>query len=132
MTASTTTTNAVDRFLQAVEAARIAECDAWADDVLLDATVPNWRMTRRGVDALRAEYGRWFADPGHFEQLRRIPIPGGEVVEYLLTWEEQGVPHAAHHVHILQVDGDRITGDTVICGGRWPATLMAEMAVADG
>ena len=128
---ATTTTNAVGRFLAAVEGARISDCDAWADDAFLDATVPNWRMTRRGADAIRAEYGRWFADPGRFEQLRRIPTPGGEVVEYLLTWEEQGVPHAAHHVHILQVDDDRITADIVMCGGRWPAPLLAEMAAAD-
>ena len=127
-----TTTNAVGRFLAAVEGARVPDCDAWADDAVLDATVPNWRFTRRGADAIRAEYGHWFADPGHFEQLRRIPIPGGEVVEYLLTWDEQGVPHAAHHVHILQVDGDRITADTVMCGGRWPAPLIAEIAAADG
>jgi hypothetical protein len=127
-----TTTNAVGRFLAAVEGARVPDCDAWADDAVLDATVPNWRLTRRGADAIRAEYGRWFADPGRFEQLRRIPTPGGEVVEYLLTWEEQGVPHAAHHVHILEVDGDRITADTVMCGGRWPASLLGEMEAADG
>ena len=127
-----TTTNAVGRFLAAVEGARVPDCDAWADDAVLDATVPNWRLTRRGADAIRAEYGRWFADPGRFEQLRRIPTPGGEVVEYLLTWDEQGVPHAAHHVHILEVDDDRITADTVMCGGRWPASLVAEMEAADG
>jgi hypothetical protein len=128
---ATTTTNAVGRFLAAAAGARIPACDVWADDALLDATVPNWRMTRRGADAIRAEYQRWFADPGRFEQLRRIPIPGGEVVEYLLTWEEHGVAHAAHHVHILQVDDDRITADTVMCGGRWPAPLLEEMAAAD-
>lgn len=127
-----TTTNAVGRFLAAVEGARVPDCDAWADDAVLDATVPNWRLTRRGADAIRAEYERWFADPGRFEQLRRIPTPGGEVVEYLLTWEEQDVPHAAHHVHILEVDEDRIVADTVMCGGRWPASLLAEMEAADG
>lgn len=128
----TSTTDAVSRLLQAIQSAGIATCDAWAENATLDATVPNWRMTRHGADAIRAEYGRWFADPGRFHELRRIPIPGGEVVEYLLTWEEQGVPHAAHHVHILQLDGDRITADTVMCGGRWPDTLMAEMAAAEG
>jgi len=128
---ATTATNAVDRFLAAVEGAGIPGCDAWSDDAFVDATVPNWRMILRGPDAIRAEYGRWFADLGRFEQLRRIPIAGGEVVEYLLTWEEQGVAHAAHHVHILQVDDDRITADTVMCGGRWPAPLMAEIAAAD-
>jgi hypothetical protein len=128
---ATTATNAVDRFLAAVEGAGIPDCDAWSDDAFVDATVPNWRMTLRGPDAIRAEYGRWFADPGRFEELRRIPIAEGEVVEYLLTWEEQGVAHAAHHVHILHVDDNRITADTVMCGGRWPAPLMAEIAAAD-
>jgi hypothetical protein len=94
---------------------------------VLDATVPNWRFTTRGGDAIRAEYGRWFADAGHFEYLRRLPTAGGEVVDYLLTWEEQGVPHAAHHMHILEVSDGRIAADTVMCGGRWPAGLLAEM-----
>ena len=129
---TTTTATAVDRFLAAVEAGRIGDCDAWADDAVLDATVPNWRMTRSGAPAIRAEYERWFADPGQFEQVRRLPVPEGEVVEYVLTWEEGGVPHAAHHVHILTVQGDRIVADTVMCGGRWPASLLAEMESAGG
>ena len=41
-----------------------------------------------------------------------------------------GVRHAAHQVHLLTVDGDRITRDTVFCGGRWPAALLAEMEAA--
>jgi hypothetical protein len=66
------------------------------------------------------------------EELRRIPHPGGEVVAYLLAWEEDGVPHAAHHVHVLDVVDDRIVADTCCCGGRWPASLLAEMEVARG
>ena len=128
-----TGTDAVGRFLAAVEGASVSDCDAWADDAVLDATVPNWRFTRRGADAIRAQYGGWFADPGRFEQLRRIPTPGGEVVEYLLAWEEGGVPHASHHVHILEVnEDDRITADIVMCGGRWPAPLLTEMEAAGG
>jgi hypothetical protein len=128
----TTTMSAVERFLAAVEGGRIPECDAWADDASLDATVPNWRMGRQGAEAIRAEYARWFADPGRFEELRRLPFAGGEVVEYVLAWEEAGVPHAAHHVHILTVSDDRIVADTVMCGGRWPASLLAEMEAANG
>jgi hypothetical protein len=30
------------------------------------------------------------------------------------------------------VNEDRITADTVMCGGRWPASLLAEMEAADG
>ena len=122
----------VDRFLAAVTAATIGACDAWADDVAVDATVPGWRFALHGADAVRAESGRWFADPGRMEELRRLPHAGGEVVAYLLAWEEGGVPHAAHHVHVLDVAGDRIVADTVWCGGRWPAALLAEMEAAAG
>ena len=55
----------------------------------------------------------------------------GEVVEYVLTWTEQGAPHAAHHVHILTIRHGLIVADTVLCGGRWPAELLAEMEAAD-
>ncbi len=120
----------VDAFLAAVEAGAMDSCSVWSGDAVLDATVPNWRFRRQGPAAIRAEYRGWFADPGRFEELRRLPTAGGEVVAYLLTWVENGVPHAAHHVHVLDVDAGRITADTVVCGGRWPAGLLAEIQAA--
>lgn len=123
--------NAVDRFLDAVTTATIATCDAWASDVALDATVPGWRFHRHGIEAIRDTYSGWFADVGEFEELERIVVSGGEVVRYLLAWVENGVPHTAHHVHLLKVEGDYIVEDQVVCGGRWPAALMAEMEAAD-
>jgi hypothetical protein len=130
------TTAVVDRFLKAIESAAIPACDAWSPDATLDATVPNWRLHARGPDEIRAEYARWFADPGRFDELRRLPVSGpggpGEVVEYTLSWTENGVPHAAHHVHLLTVRDDQIVADTVFCGGRWPAALLAEMEAARG
>lgn len=123
--------SAVDTFLSAIENAAIANCDAWSATAVLDATVPNWRLSVVGVDAIRAEYGRWFADRACFEELRRHPVPDvGEIVEYTLSWSENGVPHAARHMHLLTVRDDRIVADTVFCGGRWPATLLAEMEAA--
>lgn len=124
-------TTAVDRFLDAVRTATIDDCDAWAGDATLDATVPHWRFHARGADAIRSTYRDWFADPGRFEELQRHRVAGGEVVRYLLAWDEGGVPHTAHHVHVLSLAGDRITADVVLCGGRWPASLMAEMEAAD-
>ena len=121
---------AVDRFLHAIETATIPDCDAWRADAALDATVPGWRLHARGADAIRAEYARWFADPGHFDELRRYPVPDGEVVEYTLSWSENGVPHAAHHMHLLTLADGLIVADTVMCGGRWPAGLLAEMEAA--
>lgn len=125
-----TTSETVDLYLAAIEAGDMNSCTVWADDVVLDATVPGWRFVCRGPAAVRDEYGRWFADPGRLEELRRLPTTGGEVVEYLLNWSEGGIPHAAHHVHILEVADGRITRDHVMCGGRWPAALLAEMEAA--
>ncbi|MCW2752640.1 MAG: hypothetical protein JWQ32_51 [Marmoricola sp.] len=127
----TETMSAVDRFLTAVQAAAIADCDAWAEDATLDATVPNWRFHRHGVTAIRETYAHWFADPANFEELERTSVDGGEVVRYLLSWNENGVPHTAHHLHQFQIRDDRIVEDLVMCGGRWPAALMAEMEAAD-
>lgn len=121
----------VDRFLDAVLSAAIADCDAWAPDATLDATVPNWRFHRTGPEQIRATYARWFADPAAFEEIERLPVDDGEVVRYLMSWTENGVPHTSHHLHILQVSGDVIVSDVVLCGGRWPAALMAEMEAAD-
>jgi hypothetical protein len=125
---------AIDKFLGAIESATIPGCDAWSADAMLDATVPSWRLHAAGADAIRAEYAKWFADPARFDELRRHTIDdgSGEVVEYTLSWSENGVPHAAHHMHLLTVRDDRIVADTVFCGGRWPATLLAEMEAADG
>jgi hypothetical protein len=124
-------TSTVDRFLAAIAAGSGIPVHLYAPEATLDATVPNWRFTRRGPEAICSEYGRWFGVPSSFEELTRSPLPDGEVVTYLLTWIELGVPHAAHHCHILKVDGDdRIASDVVFCGGRWPAALLAEMAAA--
>lgn len=122
----------IEKFLQAIETAAIPGCDAWSADATLDATVPNWRLHAAGADAIRAEYARWFAAPGHFDELRRYTVQDGttEVVEYTLSWTENGVPHAGHHLHLLTVRDDRIVADMVFCGGRWPAALLAEMEAA--
>jgi hypothetical protein len=121
----------IDRFLTAVTSASIpSAADVWAPDCVVDATVPNWRMSLRGADAIRAEFAKWYADPASYEQLDRTPIPGGAIVRFLLTWTEHGIPHAAHQVHVLQVRDDRIVAQQVWCGGRWAADLMAEMEKA--
>jgi hypothetical protein len=128
----------IDKFLDAIASAALPGSDLWSAGATLDATVPNWRMQVTGPDAIRAEYARWFADPGEFRELHRFTIDGGtrvdgerELIEYMLTWQENRVPHAAHHMHLLTVRDDRIVADTVFCGGRWPASLLAEMEAAD-
>ena len=63
-------TPVIDKFLDAIQGATIPGCDVWSEDAMLDATVPNWRLHAAGADAIRAEYAKWFADPGKFEELR--------------------------------------------------------------
>ena len=111
----------VERYLAAIADAAIADCDALSPEMTLDATVPNWRFTVCGGPAVRAELGRWYADAGSFEELRRTPLPDGELVEFTLRWEEAGVPHAVHQAHVLEVLDGQITHDKVWCGGRWSA-----------
>jgi hypothetical protein len=127
MTTTTETTSTVDRFCEAIAGATVDEDDLFCEDVVLDATVPHWHFVRRGHDAVRAELAHWFSDLGRFESLRRTPLPDGELVELELSWTEGGVPHACRQAHVLEVRAGRIARDTVWCGGRWPATLLAEM-----
>jgi hypothetical protein len=120
----------IERYLAAIEGATMSSCDALNPEVTLDATVPNWRFCVQGDEAVRAELSRWYADAGSFEELRRTTLPTGELVEFTLRWEEGGVPHAVHQAHVLEVADGLITKDQVWCGGRWSATLLAEMAEA--
>jgi hypothetical protein len=137
---ATTVTAVVDRFLDAIESGRGADlASLYAPDARLDATVPNWRFAVTGATAIGAEYARWFSNPGRFEESDRRETVDGAVVTYVLAWDEDGVPHAGHHCHVLTIDtdiggagidGGRIVADQVWCGGRWPAALLAEMEAA--
>jgi hypothetical protein len=126
-----TLTGTVDRFLEAASAGAGVPADLFTPDAVLDATVPGWRFAARGADALARQYSGWFGEPAVLEELERLPVDGGEVVTYLITWVERGVPHAAHHCHVLRFGaGGRIAADRFFCGGRWDAGLLAEMAAA--
>ena len=123
----------IDRFLSTITASAFgANRDLYAHDAHLDATVPGWRYTCDGPDEIGAVFSQWFDEPGCFEELRRQTLISGEVIEYTFAWQERGVPHAAHHVHVITVDpvSDRIVEDRVFCGGRWDAGLLARMQAA--
>ena len=123
-------TDPVDRLTRAIESAAIPTADVFAPEVILDATVPHWRFRVEGASAVEAELAGWYADPGHFEELKRVDLASGALVEFVLSWEENGEPHLCHQAHILEVRDGRIIRDTAFCGGRWGAELMAEMADA--
>jgi len=121
---------AIDRMLSAITAGDGVGDDVFAGEATLDATIPGWRFTLGDAESIRRQFAVWFADPGEFEELERLPVTDGEIVTFQLTWTEDGVLHAAHQAHLLRVADDRIVADTMFCGGRWPAPLLAEMARA--
>lgn len=120
----------IDRFLHAVQTAGFADTDVFANDAVSDSTPPNWRLQVHGVAELRAQYAKWFDHPARLTELRRTPLPDGELVEYTRAWTQGGVPHKAHHIHRFTVGGDRIVEDAHWCGGRWPESLLNEIAAA--
>jgi hypothetical protein len=130
MSAMTTDRHPVDLFLAEIGSGRGITTGAWADDARLDATVPHWRFQREGAGAVAEELSGWYHLPTTLESVVRRAVPGGEAVELDLSWVEDGVPHAAHQLHLLALEGSRISADTVFCGGRWPASLLAEMEAA--
>ena len=121
----------ITEFLEAARSAAIQGCTAWADDVTLDATVPDWRFHRHGAEAVREVYCRWFSAPGEFRELTRDPVADGEVVRYLISSTDDGVAYVAHHVHRITVRDGRITSDIVFCGGRWTAERQSAMSAED-
>jgi hypothetical protein len=127
---STDMTNPIDTFTNAIETGAIRGAGVFAPGAVLDATVPNWRYTVSGAAGIEAEFGRWYADPGRFEEIRRTVLPDGELVEFVLTWVEDGEPHMCHQAHHIEVQDGLIIRDRAWCGGRWGAALQAEMAEA--
>ncbi len=103
----------------------------WADDARIDAVVPGWRLSVEGRDAIDRQLRKWFREPAQLEEVRRQPTSSGEIVEVTITWVEAGIPHAARQVHVLDFDeAGRIAADHMWCGGRWSASLLAEMEAA--
>lgn len=127
---TTTTTHPVDQFLSDIAAGHGIGTEYWSIDAHLDATVPQWRLERDGAAAVADEFSGWYNVPISIDRVTRTPVAGGETVELDLSWVEHGMPFAAHQVHLIQVEGDRIVRDTAFCGGRWPAALLAEMEAA--
>jgi hypothetical protein len=123
-------TRPVDRFIAAVQTAGFADTDVFADRAVSDTTVPDWRLQVEGAPELRAQYAKWFDYPAELSEVRRTPLPDGELLEYTRTWTQDGAPHKGHHIHRFTVHGDKIVEDAHWCGGRWPEALVKEIAAA--
>lgn len=132
MSTPTRSGTAVDRLLDAIAHGTGVAAELFAPGAVLDATMPDWRFAVRGAGAVARQYAAWFDHPSTLEELERLAVEGGEVLIYLQTWSDRGVPHAAHHCHRLELDDrGRIVADRFFCGGRWDAARLAEIAAGD-
>jgi hypothetical protein len=127
------TTDVVTELLDQLTAGLGVSADLFTDNAVLDATVPNWRFSLHGPESIAAQLSAWFEfeQPAKHDQLRRLPIPTGEVVHQSVEWVEHGVLHAAHQSLTIDLDRGRIKEIGFWCGGRWPAPLLAEMEAAN-
>lgn len=134
MAAMTKTTKGVDRLLAAIaDGCGGAVRPLFRADAVLDVTIGGRRFHRIGSAPIAFQYRDWFRVPGRLEELDRRTTAEGEVVTFLLTWQVDGVPHGAHHCHVLTLDDDgRIAIDRYFCGGPWDAAELAAMQEADG
>jgi hypothetical protein len=121
---------AVERFLDAVQSAGFARTEAFAANAVSDSTVPNWRLQLHGGAEIRAKYSGWFDHPATLAEVRRTPLPDGELVEYTRSWTQSGVPHKGHHIHRFTILNDQIVEDAHWCGGRWNEGILKEIAAA--
>ena len=121
---------AVDRFLEAVGGAGFAGTEAFAENAVSDSTVPNWRLQLHSGPEIRAKYSAWFDYPATLAEVRRTPLPDGELLEYTRSWTQDGVPHKGHHIHRFKIVNDQIVEDAHWCGGRWNEGILKEITAA--
>ena len=123
-------TDTITRWLDAVSAGKGIPQDLFTDDAVLDATIPGFRFAQHGPEHVAGQMSSWFADPGAFLDLQRTTLPEGELVRFLLTWQEDGEPWAAHQSHVIELEGGLIRRHEMFCGGRWNSARQAEIAQA--
>jgi hypothetical protein len=104
----------------------------YADDALLDATVPHWRFQVRGRDALLdlldAEELR--KPERRLAQLRTTPTDAGLLVEVEQRSTEGGEDRWFREVHHLRCDGGLVVEHGVWCSGVADAEAVRQLADA--
>jgi hypothetical protein len=122
--------NPVDVLVHSISEATMPTCTAFGPSTVMDATVPQWRFSVRGADAIRGELSKWYPAPGRTEVVQRAPFPGGELLELCRTWDEPEGPISVHQAYLIEVVGEEIASLKIWCGGRWTAAELADMAAA--
>lgn len=120
-----------DRFRKVMETLdSVAIEDVYAADALIDANVPSWRFQVQGIEAIVAQYGRWFAFGGvKVLSIREWPASFGAVLEMALSEPDgKGADVYSRQMHLLFADGDKVTRQIMYCTGTWDSETVERQA----
>jgi hypothetical protein len=102
----------------------------FAPDVLVDFTMPRWRLQAQGAPAAVALRRHGHPSPGRVPRQRFDPTPTGFVLEVEETWADGGEQWYCRELFRADVSAEGITELAVYCTGDWDAARVAEHAAA--
>lgn len=108
----------VDRFITFLESG-VAPDNLFTPEVLLDLSVPTWRLQAKGdnnVLRVRLDDHPW---PGKVVEHRADPTPTGFVLEWAERWDADGQSWYCREMMRAEVIDGRIAALTVYCTGDW-------------
>ena len=109
-----------EAFVRAMES---SVTDVFADDVVCDINVPEWRFQMQGTAAVK----EWLSSemPGgcRVPSWRSDPTPDGVVVELEQRYDRDGTEISSRNIHRLEVQGGKVTEWTMYCTGEWSPEL---------
>jgi hypothetical protein len=122
-------TDAVRRFIHALETSDWDGLeDAYTDDAIFDASVPNWHFQIEGAAAAVDQLRDWFGVPDPtLTELNVVTTDEGAVVDFELRRTCPGNPAENHdphlegcrQAHIFRLVDGRIAEQRVYCAGEW-------------
>jgi hypothetical protein len=101
----------------------------YAPDVLLDATLPRWRLQALGREDALAVRRVSHPQPGRVPRSRFDPTPTGFVLEVEEAWDDDAGEHwYCRELFRADVGPEGITALSVYCTGDWDTARVAEHA----
>lgn len=124
----------VERYRKCLEAGDFtALADVYAQDAVLDANVPSWRLQRQGSEAIVRQFEEWYqATPPRFVGWHERPTGWGKVVELETRLGEGEGELYFREAHLFVTADERITQHVFYCTGPWDAETIARHQAAEG